>query len=96
MDLKTLDTTALWARMLFKDRMSRSMVIKKGRVTRRFTLQVQGEVIPSVVDNTIKCLGEWFNASRTDNPNVKDAVKQTVLKVLFFFPPSFKMLKSQA
>lgn len=73
--LETLDNVASWARMLFKARKSRSLVIKKGRVTSKFSLQVQGEVIPSIVENPIKCLGKWLNASLTDGANVTDAVK---------------------
>ena len=33
------------------------------RVDRRVKLQVQGEQIPSIVGNLIKCLGKWFNES---------------------------------
>ena len=33
------------------------------RVDRRVKLQVQGEQIPSIVGNPIKCLGKWFNES---------------------------------
>ncbi|KAL7852193.1 hypothetical protein SRHO_G00179780 [Serrasalmus rhombeus] len=63
--------------MLFKARKSRSMVIKKGRVTSRFSLQVQGEVIPPIEGNPVKCLGKWFNVSLTDGANVAEVVKQT-------------------
>lgn len=63
--------------MVFRARKSRSLIIKKGRVTSKFSLQVQGEVIPSIMDNPIKSLGKWFNALLTDGAIVTDAVKQT-------------------
>ena len=44
--LKALDDMATWARMKFKPRKSRSMVIRSGKVTSKFQLQVQGEAIP--------------------------------------------------
>lgn len=63
--------------MSFEVRKPRSKVIKKGRVASKFSLQVQGEVIPSIEDNPIKCLGKQFNASLTDATNVTISVKQT-------------------
>ena len=49
-----------WARMKFKPAKSRCLVIKKGKVTQRFTLKIQGEQIQSIVNNPIKCLGKWY------------------------------------
>lgn len=43
--LKALDDMATWARMKFKPKKSRSTVIRSGKVTGKFQLQVQGEVI---------------------------------------------------
>lgn len=70
-----MDTIATWTGCC--SRKSRSLVIKKGRVTSKFSLQVLGAVIPFIVDNPIKCLGKWFNASLKDGANVTQAVKQT-------------------
>lgn len=66
---------ASWAGILFKARKSRHLVIKKGAVASKFSLQVQGEVIPSIEGNPIKCLGKWFNASLIVGTNVAEAVK---------------------
>lgn len=52
--LETLGRVTSWARMLFKARKSRCMVIKMGEVTSRFSLKVQGEVIQSIEGNPIK------------------------------------------
>ncbi|KAG7510622.1 hypothetical protein JOB18_026614 [Solea senegalensis] len=68
--LTILDHMATWARMKFKPKKSRSMLIRNGKLTNRFKLHVQGEVIPSTEENSIKCLGKWFDESLTDRNNV--------------------------
>ncbi|XP_030008310.1 uncharacterized protein LOC115431800 [Sphaeramia orbicularis] len=74
--LTVLDRMATWARMKFKPKKSRCMVIRKGKVTNRVTLHVQGEVIPSIRENPIKCLGKWFDDSLTDRKNISSTEKQ--------------------
>ncbi|XP_060083178.1 uncharacterized protein LOC132562453 [Ylistrum balloti] len=69
--MSALEETVGWARMKFKPRKSRCVVIKKGKVTRKFKLSIQQEEIPTIVDNPIKCLGKWFDASLNDNKNIK-------------------------
>ena len=64
--LKALDETVTWARMVFKPRKSRCLVLRKGKVTSQFKLLIQGEEIPTLVDNPIKCLGKWFDSSLSD------------------------------
>lgn len=49
--------------MKFMAKKSRSMVIRNGKVSNKFQLQVQGKAIPSIQKNPIKCLGKWYNAS---------------------------------
>ncbi|XP_052268662.1 uncharacterized protein LOC127870041 [Dreissena polymorpha] len=68
--LTALQDTVTWARMKFKPKKSRSLIIKKGKVTKRFTLQVQGEDIPSIIDSPVKCLGKWYDASLKDTNNI--------------------------
>ncbi|XP_078587744.1 uncharacterized protein LOC144868686 [Branchiostoma floridae x Branchiostoma japonicum] len=75
--LSELDYMATWARMKFKPKKSRCMIIKKGKVTSRFKLEVQGEPIPSIVGNPVKCLGKWFDDSLTDRKNASSTVAQT-------------------
>ncbi|XP_053395771.1 uncharacterized protein LOC128555950 [Mercenaria mercenaria] len=69
--LSALDEAATWARMKFKAKKSRSLVIRKGQTTKKFNLQVQGEDIPSIVDSPIKCLGKWYDASLKDANNIQ-------------------------
>ena len=66
--LGALEDTVTWARMEFKPKKSRCL-IKKGHLTERFTLKVQGETMPSIVQNPVKCLGKWFDDSLGDNRN---------------------------
>lgn len=74
--LTKLDEVATWARMTFKPRKSRSMIIRKGNITDKYNLLIQGEVIPSIKDNPIKCLGKWYDESLKDRNNVHSTEKQ--------------------
>lgn len=73
--LKALEETVTWARMVFKPKKSRCLVVKKGKVTKQFKMSIQGEEIPSLIDNPIKCLGKWFDSSLTDKSS-KDRLQQ--------------------
>ena len=53
--LKSLEETKAWVRMTFKPKRSRSLIIHKGRTDQKFQLTVQGETIPSIIRNPIKC-----------------------------------------
>ena len=64
--LRALEETATWARMTFKPRNSRCLIVKNGKVVDKFKLEIQGEEIPSVVNNPIKCLGKWFDSTLSD------------------------------
>ncbi|XP_059378226.1 uncharacterized protein LOC132114105 [Carassius carassius] len=74
--LPVLGHMATWARMKFKPKKSRSLVIRNGKLTNRFKMHVQGEVIPSIEENPIKCLGKWFDDSLTDRNNIASTEKQ--------------------
>lgn len=64
--------------MTFKPRKTRSLVIRKGKVTDRFTMTIQKKVIPSIINNSIKCLGKWYAKTLKDSYNIK--CRQTRLK----------------
>ena len=74
--LSALEEVVSWARMKFKTRKSRYMIIKKGRISEKFQLKVQGENIPSIVDEPIKCLGKWFDDTLTDKNNIENIQRQ--------------------
>ncbi|XP_023646720.2 iron-sulfur cluster transfer protein NUBPL isoform X5 [Paramormyrops kingsleyae] len=74
--LKTLGALASWVRMVFKPRKSRSLVIRRGKLTNAFKLYVQGEQIPTIRENPIKCLGKWYDDTLSDRNNISDTGKQ--------------------
>ncbi len=74
--LTKLDEAAKWARMTFKPRKSRSLVIRKGNISFKYNLVIQGEIIPSIKDNAIKYLGRWYDESVRDHNNVSSTEKQ--------------------
>ena len=74
--LSALEEVVSWAKMKFKPRKSRYMIIKKGRISEKFQLKVQGENIPSIVDEPIKCLGKWFDDTLTDKNNIENIQRQ--------------------
>ena len=49
--------------MTFKPRKSRFLILRRGKVWQKITLRVQGEDIPSLIDNPVKCLGKWFDTT---------------------------------
>jgi hypothetical protein len=75
--LRALEDVVGWARMKFKPKKSRYLVIRKGQVTERFKLAVQGEEIPSLTSDPIKCLGKWFDASLSDRSSQGRLQQQT-------------------
>lgn len=69
--LSALEETAGWARMAFQPRKTRSLVIRKGKVTDRFTMTIQKKVIPSYINNPIQLLGKWYAETPKDSHNIK-------------------------
>ena len=59
--LSALEDSISCARIKFKAKKSRCLVMRKGFLDWRVKMQIQGEEIPSIVGNPIKCLGKWFN-----------------------------------
>ena len=52
------------------------MILKKGQISQQFQLKVQGEVIPSMAVNPIKCLGKWFDDTLGDKNSIEMTQKQ--------------------
>ena len=78
--LEALSLMVYWARMVFKPRKSRSLFIYKGEV-KTWGFKVQGEDIPTIQSESIRCLGKNFDESLKDTNNVKELV-ETVKKWL--------------
>lgn len=68
--LSALEEVVTWARMKFKLKKSSVLIVKKGQICSKFKLSVQGEMIPSLVDNPTKCLGKWFDDSLSNRNNI--------------------------
>ena len=62
--------------MKFKTKISRCLVMRKRRVHRRVKKMIQGEEIPSIVENPIKCLGNDLMKSLTDKESIEDTKKK--------------------
>ncbi|XP_052268375.1 uncharacterized protein LOC127869754 [Dreissena polymorpha] len=74
--LSALEDVVSWARMAFKPRKSRFLILRRGKVWQKITLRVQGEDIPSLIDNPIKCLGKWFDTTLGDSRNNTERIRQ--------------------
>ena len=75
--LKGIERNMTLARMYFKPAKSRSLVLKKGKVTEKVRFTVAGETIPTLSEKPIKSLGKTFNSSLKDT-----AAKQKTIKDL--------------
>ncbi len=62
--------------MVFKSKKSQSMMMRKGKVTDVFRLQVQGEDIPTIRESPMKCLGKWYDDTLCDRTNISSTEKQ--------------------
>lgn len=73
--LKEIEELISWARMKIKPSKSRSLVLKKGRVT-NYDFQLGQEIIPSVSEKPVKCLGKYFDDTLRDTKNTTNTVEQ--------------------
>ncbi|XP_073696141.1 uncharacterized protein [Garra rufa] len=60
-----------WARMNFKPAKSRSLVLKKGKVTDKFHFSLGTTKIPSLTEEPVKSLGKVFKCSLRDAASIK-------------------------
>lgn len=67
--LSALEKTATWSRLQFKLEKSRSLSILKGKLARK-TFSIQGAEIPTIQDQSIRCLGKQYDSSLTDSDNL--------------------------
>lgn len=68
--LQGLEKIMAWARMSFKPAKSRSLVLKKGKVTDKFRFKLGEHQIPSVTEKSVKSL-KVFNCSLNDRDSIK-------------------------
>jgi hypothetical protein len=74
--LTALEDVVSWARMAFKPRKSRALILRRGKVVQNTALRVQGVEVPSLIDNPIKCLGKWFDITLGDANNTQHVKQQ--------------------
>ena len=74
--LSALEDVVSWARMAFKPRKSRALILRRGKVWQSTALKVQGVEIPSLIDNPVKCLGKWFDITLGDANNTQRVKQQ--------------------
>ncbi|CAC5407387.1 unnamed protein product [Mytilus coruscus] len=73
--LQELDKMSTWARMKVKPSKYRSLVVKNGKVKEE-RFKIGDEIIPTVSQKPVKCLGKWFNNNLSDRLRVEDTYKQ--------------------
>ena len=70
-DIKRIIT---WARMRFKPAKSRSLVLKKGKISDWYRFKAGGELVSTVKEQPVKSLGRWFTADINDRKSIKEMV----------------------
>ncbi|XP_052256427.1 uncharacterized protein LOC127861786 [Dreissena polymorpha] len=65
-----------WARMKFKPQKSRSIVLRKGKIQESAKYRIKDQLILTVKEQPVKCLGKWFRDSLNDQQSIKDTVVQ--------------------
>ncbi|KAK7889536.1 hypothetical protein WMY93_025096 [Mugilogobius chulae] len=79
MDLEGLEHMITWARMEFKPAKSRSLVVRKGKVTDEFRFTLRDIQIPSVREKPIKSLGKTFDATLKDAAALQETTEQLAM-----------------
>lgn len=74
--LQGLEKLIRWARMEFKPTKSRSLVLKKGKVTEKFHFSIKGAKIPSLSEQPVKSLGKVFDSSLRDSASVQSTCQE--------------------
>ena len=74
--LTKLITLMEWARMKFKPKKSRSLVLSSGKLNEEFHFYMYDEPIPSVSEQPVKSLGRWYTKDLKDTSIVRDVKSQ--------------------
>jgi hypothetical protein len=73
--LAKLEELMDWARMKFKTKKSRSLVLKKGKLVHAHFM-LCGEEIPTIQEQPVKSLGRWYTEELRDTKRVQEVSKQ--------------------
>ncbi|KAI8517813.1 hypothetical protein Bbelb_038300 [Branchiostoma belcheri] len=74
--LRSLSKAASWARMKFKAKKCRKLVMRRGKICDKLQLEVQGERIPAIAEQPIKSLGKKFDVKLSDKKNIEEFKQQ--------------------
>ncbi len=74
--LQGLERLIKWARMSFKPAKSRTLVLKKGKVTDKFHFMLEGTPIPSISEKPVKSLGKLFDHSLWDTVAIQSSISE--------------------
>ncbi|XP_019617765.1 PREDICTED: uncharacterized protein LOC109465064 [Branchiostoma belcheri] len=74
--LRSLSKAASWARMKFKAKKCRKLVMRRGKICDKLQLEVQGERIPAIAEQPIKSLGKKFDVTLSDKKNIEEFKQQ--------------------
>ncbi|XP_078666098.1 uncharacterized protein LOC144908400 [Branchiostoma floridae x Branchiostoma belcheri] len=74
--LRSLSKAASWARMKFKAKKCRKLVMRRGKICDKLQLEVQGERIPAIAEQPIKSLGMKFDVTLSDKKNIEEFKQQ--------------------
>ncbi|XP_019626566.1 PREDICTED: uncharacterized protein LOC109471671 [Branchiostoma belcheri] len=72
--LDRLDELMVWARMKFKTKKSRSLVLKQGTLA-DYHFNLSGEQIPTIQEQPVKSLGRWYTEDLKDTKRVQETAK---------------------
>ena len=70
--LKRLDEVVASSRMKFKPKKSRSLSLRKGKVTESVVFSVANQNIPTVTEEPVKSLGRWYDDTLKDTQRAKE------------------------
>lgn len=74
--LRGLEKLLSWARIKCKLKMSRSLVVRIGRVIDAVRFEVQGERTSPVTEQPVKCLGKWYDSTINYTGNTRKKKSQ--------------------
>ena len=75
--LSHFDDLMDWCRMKFKPKKSRSLSLRKGKVSKTTHFKVGGQAIPTVSEEPVKSLGRWYDDTLRDTRQSKETAQSS-------------------
>ena len=64
--LESLDVVMVWCRMIFKQKKTSGLSVKKGKIDATTTFTVANQQIPTISQEPVKSLERWYDSSMKD------------------------------